>query len=206
MNLPQSLFCRTGRSRDGSPQTINIVDNERAETLSVTQTRDRSQYEIATTTNSNKALPVPMPNDECRMVKSRHSSFVIRHSRAAFTLAEVLAAMAFLAILIPVIAECLSIASRAGEVAERKTEAARVADRILNESIVTTNWNQSSQSGTVNEGVREFDWTLQNEPWNQEPMRLLTVEVKYKVQGKDYSVQLSTIADGSFSSSMTNNN
>jgi len=33
----------------------------------------------------------------------------------------------------------------------------------------------------------------------------LTVEVKYKVQGKDYSVKLSTIADGSFSSSMTNN-
>jgi type II secretory pathway pseudopilin PulG len=124
---------------------------------------------------------------------------------AAFTLAEVLAAMAFLAILIPVIAECLSIASRAGDVAERKSAAVRVADRILNESIVTTNWNQSSQSGTVNEGVREFDWTLQNEPWNQEPIRLLTVEVKYKVQGKDYTVKLSTIADGSFSSSMTNN-
>jgi type II secretory pathway pseudopilin PulG len=146
-----------------------------------------------------------MTNAECRMVKTRHSSFGIRRGCAAFTLAEVLAAMAFLAILIPVIAECLSIASRAGDVAERKTEAVRVADRILNESIVTTNWNQSSQGGTVNEGTREFDWTLQNEPWNQEPIRLLTVEVKYKVQGKDYTVKLSTIADGSFSSSMTNN-
>jgi len=125
---------------------------------------------------------------------------------AAFTLAEVLAAMAFLAILIPVIAECLSIASRAGEVAERKTEAARVAERILNENIVTTNWNnQTSQSGTVSEGIREFDWTLNNEAWSQDPMRLLTVQVKYTVQGKEYTVQLSTIADGSFSSSMTNN-
>ena len=140
------------------------------------------------------------------MVKSRHSSFVIRHCCAAFTLAEVLAAMAFLAILIPVIAECLSIASRAGEVAERKTEAARVAERILNENIVTTNWNnQTSQSGTVSEGIREFDWTLNNEAWSQDPMRLLTVQVKYTVQGKEYTVQLSTIADGSFSSSMTNN-
>lgn len=125
---------------------------------------------------------------------------------AAFTLAEVLAAMVFLAILIPVIAECLNIASRAGEVAERKTEAARVAERILNESIVTTNWNnQTSQSGTVSEGIRDFDWTLNNEPWNQDPMRLLTVQVKYTVQGHDYTVQLSTLADGSFSSSMTNN-
>lgn len=113
--------------------------------------------------------------------------------------------MVFLVILIPVVAECLNIASRAGEVAERKTEAARVAERVLNESIATTNWNQSSQSGTINDGMRQFDWTLQNEPWNQDPIRLLTVQVKYQVQGRDYSVQLSTLADGSFSSSMTNN-
>ena len=139
-----------------------------------------------------------MTNDKSRMGKTRHSSFVIRRWCAAFTLAEVLAAMAFLAILIPVIAECLAIASRAGEVATRKTEAVRVADRILNESIVTTNWNQSSQSGTVNEGIRQFDWTLNNEPWNQDPIRLLTVQVKYSVQGKEYTVQLSTLADGSF--------
>jgi type II secretory pathway pseudopilin PulG len=128
----------------------------------------------------------------------------VRRRSAAFTLAEVLAAMAFLAILIPVIAECLNIASRAGEVAEQKTEAARVAERILNESIVTTNWNQSSQNGTVNEGTRQFDWTLNNEPWSQDPMRQLTVEVKYKVQDHDYSVQMSTLVDSSFSSSMTN--
>jgi type II secretory pathway pseudopilin PulG len=146
-----------------------------------------------------------MPNDKCRMAGPRHSSFVIRHSCAAFTLAEVLAAMAFLVILIPVVVMCLQIASRAGEVAQRKSEAARVAERILNESIVTTNWNQSAQNGTVNDGLRQFDWTLQNEPWTQDPIRLLTVQVKYTVQGRDYFVHLSTLADGSFSSSMTNN-
>jgi type II secretory pathway pseudopilin PulG len=124
---------------------------------------------------------------------------------AAFTLAEVLAAMAFLAIVIPVVVECLHVASAAGEVAQRKSEAARVAERILNESIVTTNWNQSAQNGTVNDGMREFDWILLNEPWNQDPMRLLTVQVKYSVQGQEYTVQLSTLTDGSFSSSMTNN-
>lgn len=141
------------------------------------------------------------------MDKSRHSSFAIRHSKrtAAFTLAEVLAALVFMAIVIPVVVECLHVASQAGEVAQRKTEAARVAERILNESIVTTNWNQSAQNGTAADGMREFSWTLQNEPWNQDPIRLLTVQVKYNVQGKDYSVQLSTLADGSFSSSMTNN-
>jgi type II secretory pathway pseudopilin PulG len=148
-----------------------------------------------------------MTNDECRVAQSRHSSSVIHHPRrsAAFTLAEVLAALVFMAIVIPVVVECLHIASQAGEVAQRKSEAARVAERVLNESIVTTNWNQSAQNGTVQDGKREFNWTLQNEPWNQDPIRLLTVQVKYTVQGRDYSVQLSTLADGSFSSSMTNN-
>ncbi|HXT10109.1 MAG TPA: type II secretion system protein [Candidatus Angelobacter sp.] len=141
------------------------------------------------------------------MGKSRHSPLATRHPKrcAAFTLAEVLAALVFMAIVIPVVVEALHVASQAGEVAERKTEATRVAERILNENIVTTNWNQSEQNGTVQDGTRDFEWTLNNEPWNQDPMRLLTVQVKYSVQGKDYNVKLSTLADGSFSSSMTNN-
>lgn len=150
-------------------------------------------------------LPQQLTSNSQRRGSRVEGAAGARARMAAFTLAEVLAALVFLAILVPVIAECLNIASRAGEVAERKTEAVRVAERMLNESIVTTNWNQSSQSGTVNEGIRQFDWTLQNEPWNQDPIRLLTVKVKYTVQGKDYTVELSTLADGSFSSSMTNN-
>src|SRR5438477_2377593 len=100
---------------------------------------------------------------------------------AAFTLAEVLAALVFMAILIPVALEGLSIASRAGEVAARKSEAALVAERVLNERIVTTNWSGTVQSGVVRQGLREFRWTLHNDPWNQDPtenaMRLLWVEV-----------------------------
>jgi hypothetical protein len=111
----------------------------------------------------------------------------------------VLAAMVFMAIVIPVVVECLHVATQANEVAERKSEAARVAERILNENIVTTNWNQSAQNGTASDGTKQFDWTLQNEPWSQDPIRLLTVQVKYTVQGRDYTVQLSTLADGSFS-------
>src|SRR5438093_13251796 len=101
---------------------------------------------------------------------------------AAFTLAEVLAAMVFMAILIPVALEGLSIASRSGEVAARKSEAALVAESILNEHIVTTNWNTSLQNGTVRYGTRDFNWTMRNDPWTQDPnattMRQLSVEVK----------------------------
>ena len=119
---------------------------------------------------------------------------------AAFTLAEVLAALLFLAIVIPTAVEALHIASLAGEVAARKAAAARVADRILNESLVTTNWTGGVQNGTVTEGVLDFKWKLTSQSWSADQvqsaqsLQLLTAEVTYSAQGRDYTVQLSTLA------------
>ncbi|MGA9777245.1 MAG: hypothetical protein ACLPRE_15250 [Limisphaerales bacterium] len=127
---------------------------------------------------------------------SRHVPRVTCHA-SAFTLAEVLAAMLFLAIVIPAAVEALHVASLAGEVAARKGVAARIGDRILNESIVTTNWNVGSQNGTVAEGAEEFHWTLDNQNWPVDTaaaMRLLTAEVTFSAQGHDYSVAMSTLA------------
>jgi len=124
---------------------------------------------------------------------------------AGFTLAEVLAALLFLAIVIPAAVDALSIASRAGEVAARKSEAARVADRILSESIVTTNW-MGAQSGTITEGTLDFRWTLSSQTWPQDPvaqMEWLTAEVKFSAQGKDYAVRMSTLASPQASAATT---
>lgn len=103
-------------------------------------------------------------------------------------------ALLLLAIVIPVAVEAISAASLSGEVAARKGSAARVADRILNESLVTTNWS-STQSGTASEGVLDFQWTLTSQNWPQNStMQLVTAEVKFMAQGKDFSVKLSTLA------------
>jgi Tfp pilus assembly protein PilV len=118
------------------------------------------------------------------------------YSRAAgFTLVEVLAALLFLAIVIPTAIEALHMATLSGEYAVRKGIAARVADRVLNESIVMTNWNGGTQSGTATEGALQFNWTLTSQTWPQDAMQLLTAEVHYSAQGKDYSVKMSTLAD-----------
>jgi hypothetical protein len=118
---------------------------------------------------------------------------------SAFTLAEVLAALLFMAIVIPVAVEGLHIATLAGTVAERKGEAARVAERILNESLVTTNWSQPVQRGDVTEGRRQFRWTMHTDPWNQDPaqsvMRQVTIEVSFSAQNRDYTVRMSTLVD-----------
>ena len=118
-----------------------------------------------------------------------------------FTLAEVLAALLFMAIVVPVAMEGLHLASLAGSVAQRKSEAARIAQRVLNESLITTNWNQSVQSGTTLQGQREFHWTLRSDPWNQDPaqnvLRQLSVEVMFTAQTRQYSVKLATLVDSS---------
>jgi hypothetical protein len=114
---------------------------------------------------------------------------------AGFTLAEVLAAMLFMAIVIPVAVQGLRLAALAGEVAVRKSEARRVAERVLAESIITTNWSKSSLDGVLAEGLHQFKWVIRNEPWLQEPMRQLSVQVTFAVQARNYDVRLSTLVD-----------
>src|ERR1051325_2433688 len=66
-----------------------------------------------------------------------------------FTLAEVLAALAFMAIVIPVAVQGLRVASLAGQVGQRKAVAGRIAERVLNELSVTGQLQGSGTSGVA---------------------------------------------------------
>lgn len=114
---------------------------------------------------------------------------------AGFTLAEVLAAMVFMAIVIPVAVEGLRVANLAGQVAERKSVATRLGDQVLNELLVTGNWQQNNQRGTLRDGYLEYRWFMDEENWQWGDLRLLTVEVSFEVQGREYEVRLRTLAD-----------
>ena len=117
--------------------------------------------------------------------------------RRAFTLVEVLAALAFMAIVIPVAVDGFRVASRAGQVGERKATATRIAERVMNELLVTGQFRSATQKGVVQEEAREYQWSMRSEPWPLGPMRLVTVQVEFPVQGRDYDVRLSTLADNS---------
>jgi len=113
----------------------------------------------------------------------------------AFTLVELLAALMFMAIVIPVAVDALRVASLSGEFAARKAEAARVADEVLNESIVTTNWN-SALNGTVIDNGHEFRYTLSSQSWPLDStMQLLTAEVTFSAGGRPCSVRLNTLVN-----------
>ncbi len=120
----------------------------------------------------------------------------VKRALRAFTLAEVLAAMMFMAIVIPVAVQGLRIASLAGEVGQRKIVAARIGNKILNELKVTGQLQNTSQSGVVKEGALQYKWSVRSEMWTEDttsPMTLVTLTVAYAAQGKNYDVRLSTL-------------
>jgi hypothetical protein len=137
--------------------------------------------------------------------------------RRAFTMAETLIAMIFMAIVIPAAMEGVSLASRAGVVARHKREAALFAERLLNQTIVTnqlpdedsldfgdTSWMLGSHEGEFEEAPY-YRWELWGEPWGEDylflaedteiTLHLVTAEVFFTAQGREYSVSLSTIVE-----------
>jgi type II secretion system protein I len=116
--------------------------------------------------------------------------------RAGFTLAEVLAALTFMAVVIPVVVQGIQLSSRAGQVGVRKATAARIADRVMNELEVTGQLLNGSQRGVVREGGREYVWQMDTQGWLEDAnLDVVTVRVTYEVQGEEYDVRLSTLVD-----------
>jgi len=117
--------------------------------------------------------------------------------RSAFTLAEVLAALLFMAIVIPVAVQGLRVASLAGTVGHRKTVAAQIGERVMNELRITGQLKNPSQSGTVQQGGLDYRWSLRSEAWLENPLQLVTLQVAFPAQGREYDVTLSTLVDSS---------
>lgn len=115
-----------------------------------------------------------------------------------FTLAEVLAALLFMAVLIPVTMHGVSVASRAGTLGQRKSTAMRIAERVLDEQIISGQMATATPYGTIVEGDISYSWTMKTEPWPEDiliMMNVVTVRVEFMVQGNTYDVAVSTLYD-----------
>ncbi|MEY3277232.1 MAG: hypothetical protein RL153_2500 [Verrucomicrobiota bacterium] len=113
---------------------------------------------------------------------------------SAFTLAETLAALAFVSVVIPVAAHAVRVANLASQVAERRLVAAHVADRILNELVVTGRANMAT-SGNAEEGRHSFPWRSQAVAWERGTLREVSVLVTFTVQGNEHVARAATIVD-----------
>ena len=118
-------------------------------------------------------------------------------SRAGFTFAEVLAALVFMAIVIPVVLQGISIANRAVVGAERKEIAVQLAANMLNQLSISNFWQTAQASGTFEQDYPGYAWSMQQQTWPDGDMQQLTLEVTYPLQGRIFTVELSTLVDDS---------
>jgi len=74
--------------------------------------------------------------------------------------------------------------------------ATRLAESQLNEVLVTGLWETSGQRGVFEEGPSGYSWAMENEQWEFDNMRMISVVVTYLVRNQEYQVRLSTLVDG----------
>ena len=129
--------------------------------------------------------------------RKTRSCRIDRRREAGFTFAEVLAAMIFMAILLPVVMQGLVLANRASVTAERKRIAAHLANSMLTELIATDQWQYAGNRGNFAPDHELYEWELTQSSWDQDDMQQLTIVVTYPVQGQTRRVQLTTLVDDS---------
>jgi type II secretion system protein I len=133
---------------------------------------------------------------------------------AGFTLVELLVAMALIAVIIPITADALRIATLAGEVSQRKELAARIGDKVINEAIVNGQ-SQFAGAGDEQSAGYQFHWVMKDQPFSQlnnlpvtatpngvnqngvnsAIIHEVSVDVTFEAQGKNFDVHLSTLVN-----------
>ena len=118
-------------------------------------------------------------------------------NRGGFTLIEVLAAMVFLGILMPVVISALLVSNRAAVVAERSTVAVQLGENRLNELLLGNAWSSGETRGEFGDDWPGYRWEMRKATWQTTSMTELTLDVYFQVQGREHDVQLSTLASES---------
>jgi len=135
----------------------------------------------------------------------RHSSFEFRHSRRAFTLIEVLAAIGVIAMVLPVAMYGLSVASDAATLARHRTQATVLAQTKLDELLATQDF--TDLSGDFGDDYPDYKWTIEFNNWDtpdgnfSSNTQQLDVIVSWTQRNRTHEATLSTLLYESSTSS-----
>jgi type II secretory pathway pseudopilin PulG len=116
--------------------------------------------------------------------------------RSAFTFVEILAALAFMGLLLPVVMSAILLANRTAVTAERTAVAAQLAENKISELTVADAWTSSETRGDFGTAQPGYRWEFKQNDWGAQTasgMTELSVDVYFQVQGQERSVRLSTL-------------
>lgn len=124
----------------------------------------------------------------------RHAHDASSRGRSGFTFAEILAAMLFLAILVPVVLQAVTLANRMAMVAARKAAALQVAENQLEEALLTGEGTIGAGSGEVDLDGATYRWERVTSNWTEDDLVEVAVDVTFRVQGREHQVRLAALA------------
>lgn len=116
-----------------------------------------------------------------------------RKFRHGMSLAEVLATIAIVAIVIPVAMQGVSLATALASVTRQRAEATTLAESKLNELMLSGQWQTAALGGDFGADWPGYRWQAAVNNWDEADMRLLEVQVNWSSRGTDREVKLSTL-------------
>jgi general secretion pathway protein I len=111
-----------------------------------------------------------------------------------FTLAEALAALLLVAIVLPVAMNGVSLGVHAARDARRRLQAASLAQSKLSELVATAAWQGSQLQGDFAvEQVPGYTWEAVVEEWEEPGMKQLSVVVRWQVNDSPQQISVATL-------------
>lgn len=108
-----------------------------------------------------------------------------------FTLIEALAAIAVMAIIIPVLLKGFSIAGSIAEATRQTAEATALAQSTMDELVATQDWQLGSNSGDQMIGPTDYQWDAVVDNYESEVnVQTLTVTVQWLNRGGQKEIKL----------------
>ena len=133
-----------------------------------------------------------------RLHRTATSTPGLGRGAAGFTLIEVLAAMLLIGIVMPVVMQGVTSATRAGSASRHRTEAATLAGGKLSELMVTNQWNGGNLAGDFGADWPAYKWSAVVTPWagdtQQIGLQQLDVTVTWGDGGRQTDVTVSGLA------------
>jgi len=114
---------------------------------------------------------------------------------SGFTLVEILATFVLIAIILPVAMNGISMAAKLASQAKHRVEAATLAQEILNNQILSGDYEDGDQEGEAAGDSIEYSWRLEVLDWEEEDsMQQLDLSVTWEDSaGRENMVTLSTL-------------
>jgi type II secretory pathway pseudopilin PulG len=123
----------------------------------------------------------------------------MKRREQGFTFVEILAALLFLGIVMPVVIGALQVSNRAAVLSERSAMAVQLAENQLAELQLGDAWSSSASTGEFGEDWPGYRWELTKADWENGAMTELQLAVFFTVQGREQDVRLSTLVSESLS-------